>query len=96
MQQKLEKIVADRHKDLITSKNEIYECEREAEELERQEAELLRALALTQEKENETFARLKTALVASGVPKTKRTATMEIRRRSQKPTMNAQQAGGTI
>lgn len=63
-------------KDMTSFKNEIYEAEREAEDLERQEADLLRALALTQEKENETFARLKTALVTSGVPKTKRVATM--------------------
>ena len=81
MQNRLEKLYEDKHRELNNNKGEIYECEREAEDLERQEAELLRALALTQEKENETFARLKTALVASGVPKTKRTATSDLRHR---------------
>ena len=49
--------------------NEIHNFEKEAQELERMEAELLRKLQETQKNEREAFGRLENAMVDASVPK---------------------------
>ena len=49
-------------------RNEIYTYEQEAEELEKQEADLLKQLEMTQEHERNVFGELKVALMDSSMP----------------------------
>ena len=52
-----------------THRQEIYNYEREAEELELLEAELLHELQETQQRETTVFGELKNALIDSSIPK---------------------------
>ena len=56
--------------------NEIEEYEKEAQELERMEAELLRKLQETQQNERAAFGRLESAMVDASVPKKMRKSGM--------------------
>mgnify|MGYP000745727658 CR=1 FL=1 len=49
-------------------RDEIYTYEQEAEELEKMEAELLKQLEVTQERERNVFGELKSALMDSSLP----------------------------
>ena len=65
-----------RQAELMSCKDEIYEFEKLAEELEQQESLLLSQLAKTQDHENRAYQRLKTALAGSQAPITKRVGTV--------------------
>ena len=55
-------------------RDEIYTYEHEAEDLEKQEADLLRQLEMTQERERNVFGELKVALMDSSLPMKSRVA----------------------
>ena len=57
------------HEQQAKMQNEISDYEREAQELERMEAELLRKLQETQQNERAAFGRLESAMVEASVPK---------------------------
>lgn len=65
----------ERQQELLSCKDEIYEFERLAEELEQQESMLLNQLAKTQDHENKAYQRLKQALATSQEPLSKRVGT---------------------
>ena len=54
---------------LESQRKDIYSLEKEAEELEKLEADLLKQLQLTQQRETDAFGQLKTALIDSSLPK---------------------------
>jgi hypothetical protein len=65
------RVNAKREADTIVAmqRNDIQNYEREAEELERMEAELLQKLQETQLKEKDAFGKLEVAMIDASIPK---------------------------